>query len=207
MRLSFDRIEHSDSAIDIEGGGCLSSRPDTYRILVAGDEELGFSYCAKLLDRNITDPRSIAKESLGKLWPKDEWTKHTTVYKDGVISTLELDLELHGAWVWEIYNTLEPKDYFRRFAGVILCANPDREHLHSELSNFINSVTIHVGFPLPTILLVDRSQKLVKGQTEALRQMAENLEVPIFFIRLNTGENIEEAFKSLAGEIYKNETS
>ena len=75
----------------------MSSRPDTYRILVAGNEELGFSYCAKLLDRTLTDPRSVARESLGEIWPKDEWTKHTTVSKDGDITTLELNLELHGA--------------------------------------------------------------------------------------------------------------
>lgn len=183
----------------------LSSRPDTYRVLVAGDEELGFSYCAKLLDRTLTDPRSVAKESLTKMWPKDEWTKHTTLSKEGKISTLEVDLELHGPWVWEIYSTLEPKDYFRRFAGLIICANPMREHLHAELSNFIDSVNIHIGYPIPTIIVVDRSQKLVKGQAEQLREMAEDLLVPIFFIRLNTGENIEEAFKSLANEIYMKE--
>ena len=185
----------------------MSSRPDTYRILVAGDEELGFSFCAKLLDRTLIDPRSIAKESLKEIWPKDEWVKHATVSKDGNITTLELDLELHGAWVWEIYSTLEPKDYFRRFAGVIMCADPTREHLPSELSNFIDSVNIHAGLPLPTIIVVDRSKKLVKGQTDALRQIAENLELPIFFIRLNTGENIEKAIKSLADEIFLKETS
>lgn len=185
----------------------MSSRPDTYRILVAGDEELGFSYCAKLLDRSLTDPRSIAKESLVALWPKDEWTKHTTILKEGVITTLELDLELHGAWVWEIFNTLEPKDYFKRFSGLILCADPTREHLHAELSNFLDSVKIHIGCPIPTIIIVDRSKKLVKGQADSLRQLAESLVVPIFFIRLNTGENIEKAFKSLADEIFLKETS
>ncbi|TFH01238.1 MAG: hypothetical protein E4H14_18800 [Candidatus Thorarchaeota archaeon] len=185
----------------------MSSRPDTYRILVAGDEELGFSYCAKLLDISLTDPRSIAKESLVELWPKDEWTKHTTVSKEGVITTLELDLELHGAWVWEIYNTLEPKDYFKRFSGLIVCADPTREHLHAELSNLIDSVNIHIGYPIPTIIIVDRSSKLVKGQADSLRQLAESLVVPIFFIKLNTGENIEKAFKSLADEIFLKETS
>ena len=185
----------------------MSSRPDTYRILVAGDEELGFSFCAKLLDRTLTDPRELAKKSLEKPWPEDEWTKHTTVSKDGDITTLELDLELHGAWVWELYNALEPKDYFRRFAGVILCANPTREHLPAELSNLIDSVNIHVGHPLPTIIIVDKSRKLVKGQTDALRQIAENLGHPLFFIRLNTGENMEKAIKSLADEIFLKETS
>jgi hypothetical protein len=185
----------------------VSSRPDTYRILVAGDEELGFSYCAKLLDRTLTNPRSVAKESLGKIWPKDEWTKHTTVSIDSTITTLELDLELHGPWVWEIYNTLEPVDYFKRFSGLIFCANPTREHLHAELSNFIDSVNIHIGYPIPSIIIVDRSQKLLKGQTDELRQIAESLLVQIFFIRLNTGENIEAAFKSLANEIYLKETS
>ena len=185
----------------------MSSRPDTYRILVAGDEELGFSYCAKLLDRSLTDPRSIAKESLEKLWPKDEWTKHTTISKDGRITTLEIDLELHGAWVWEIYNTLEPKDYFKRFSGMILCADPTREYLSSELSNFIDSVYIHIGYPIPTIIVVDRSKQLVKGQADSLRQMAEGLLAPIFFINLKTGENIEKAFKSIADDIFLKETS
>ncbi|TFG97648.1 hypothetical protein E4H12_08070 [Candidatus Thorarchaeota archaeon] len=185
----------------------MSSRPDTYRILVAGDEELGFSFCAKLLDTSLQDPRSIAKESLAEMWPKDEWTKHTTISKNGKITTLEIDLELHGAWVWEIYNTLEPKDYYKRFSGLIHCANPTREHLGSELSNFIESVYIHIGCPIPTIIIVDRSIKLVKGQTDSLRQLAESLVVPIFFIKLNTGENIETAFKSIADEIYMKETS
>ena len=185
----------------------MSSRPDTYRILVAGDEELGFSFCAKLLDRTLTDPRELAKKSLEKPWPEDEWTKHTTVSKDGDITTLELCLELHGPWVWELYDTLKPRDYFRRFAGVILCADPTREHLPSVLSNVIDSVNIHVGHPIPTIIIVDRSRKLVKGQTKALRQIAEGMGLPIFFIRLNTGENIEKAFKSLSDEIFLKETS
>ncbi|MFW9845024.1 MAG: hypothetical protein ACFFEV_10645, partial [Candidatus Thorarchaeota archaeon] len=161
---------------------------------------------AKLLDRTLTDPRSLAKESLGEMWPKDEWTKHTTVSKAGVITTLELDLELHGAWVWEIYNTLEPADYFKRFSGLILCADPTREHLASELSNFIDSVYIHIGYPIPTIIIVDRSKKLAKGQADSLRQMAEGFLTPLFFIRLNTGENIEKAFKSLADDVYLKET-
>ena len=185
----------------------MSSRPDTYRILVAGDEELGFSFCAKLLDRTLIDPRELAKKSLKKPWPEDEWTKHTTVSKDGNITTLELDLELHGPWVWELYDTLEPRDYFRRFSGVVFCANPDRENLPSEISNFLDSVTIHVGGKLPTIIIIDRSRKMVKGQTNALRQIAESFSVPIYFIRLNTGENMEKAIKSLADEIFLKDTS
>jgi len=179
----------------------MSSRPDVHRILVAGDEELGFSFCAKALDRTLDDPRTKARESLEETWPEDEWTKLVTVSEDGVITTYELDLELHGPWVWELYSTLEPKDYFRRFSGVVLCANPFRETLPSELSNFMNSIEIHVGHRLPTVMIVDRSKKLLKGQTDALRQIAETLSVPIMFIRLNTGENIEKVFKILTEEI------
>ncbi len=179
----------------------MSSRPEVYRILVAGDEELGFGLCAKALDRTLTDPRTLAKESLVEEWPEDEWTKLVTISKDGLITTYELDLELHGPWVWELYSTLEPRDYFRRFSGVVLCANPFRETLPSELSNLMNSIELHVGHRLPSIMVVDRSTKLLKGQTEALREVAETISVPIMFIRLNTGENIEKAFKSLTEEI------
>ena len=184
----------------------MSSRPDTYRILVAGDEELGFSFCEKLLNKKLADPRELAKKSLERPWPKDEWVKHTTIMKDGVIFTLELDLELHGAWVWELYNALQPRDYFRRLTGIVLCADPARANLPSELSNFLDSVNIHVGHPLPTIMIVDRSSRLMKGQTEALREIAKTLSVPVFFIKLSTGENIDESFKSLAMEIHQRAT-
>ncbi|MHA2353451.1 MAG: hypothetical protein ACXABX_10065 [Candidatus Thorarchaeota archaeon] len=190
---------------ELQEATSLSSRQEVYRILIAGDEELGYCLCAKSLDRNLTDPRTIARESLEAEWPKDEWTKHTTVSHEGLIATLELNLELHGPWVWELYETLEPRDYFRRFAGVILCADPQRETLPSELSNLMETVSLHVGHPLPTIMVVDRSQKMVKGQTASLREIAETLSIPIFFIRLNTGENIEKAFKSLATEIFVKE--
>ena len=179
----------------------LSSRPEVHRILIAGDEELGYSLCAKLLDRNLTDPRTLAKESLEEPWPLDEWTKLMSISKEGIVTTYELDLELHGPWVWELYNTLEPRDYFRRFSGVVLCADPLRETLPSELSNLVSSVEIHVGHRLPTIMIVDKSKKLLKGQTASLREIAETLSVPIEFIRLNTGENIEKAFKRLTEEI------
>ena len=180
----------------------MSSRPEVYRILIAGDEELGYCLCAKALDRNLTDPRTIARESLEEEWPKDEWTKHVTVSHEGLIATLELDLELHGPWVWELYETLEPRDYFRRFAGVVLCADPARETLPGELSNLMETINLHVGHSLPTIMVVDRSQQLVKGQTDALREIADTLSLPIFFIRLNTGENIEKALNSLATKIF-----
>ncbi|TFF96930.1 hypothetical protein EU546_00190 [Candidatus Thorarchaeota archaeon] len=181
---------------------CLTSRLETYRIVVAGDEELGYSLCAKLLNRDLADPRSLAKESLSEPWPEDEWTKLVTFSQEGKFTTVELDLELHGPWVWELYETLQPKDYFSRFSGVVLCANPDREHLPAELSNLMDSVNLHVGRQLPTIMIVDRSRRLVKGQIANLRSVAESLEVPIFFVRLSTGENIVEAFKHLASEVY-----
>jgi hypothetical protein len=181
----------------------VSSRPEVYRILIAGDEELGYSFCAKALDRELSDPRKMAKKSLESEWPEDEWIKHMTVSHEGLIATLELDLELHGPWVWELYDTLEPRDYFRRFAGVILCADPTRETLPSELSNLMETISLHVGHPLPTIMIVDRSQKLLKGQTDALRDIAETISIPIFFIRLNTGENIDKAIKSVATDIFK----
>jgi hypothetical protein len=41
----------------------------------------------------------------------------------------------------------------------------------------------------------------VKGQADALREIAETLSVPIMFVRLNTGENIEKTFKSLTEKI------
>ena len=182
----------------------MSSRLETYRILVGGDEELGFSFCAKLLDRSLSDPRTMARESLEDPWPEDEWTKHVTISINDKITTLELDMELHGPWVWELYNTLEPRDYYRRFDGVIYCADPSRPHLPAEMSNFLESVSIHKGRQLPTMIVVDRSRKWEKGQVDALREIAAGLSLPIEFIRLKSGENIESSIKTLAGRIHTN---
>ncbi|MFW9921100.1 MAG: hypothetical protein ACFFED_15975, partial [Candidatus Thorarchaeota archaeon] len=104
----------------------MSSVADTYKVLVAGDEETGYSLCLRLTDKDIVDPRVQAVESLSRDWPKDEWTKFYTVSLEGKISTVKLDLELHGPWVWELYNVMDPKDYFRRFDGAIICGNPKR---------------------------------------------------------------------------------
>jgi hypothetical protein len=180
----------------------VSSRPQTYRIIVGGNEELGFGFCAKLLDRSLPDPKTAAKESLEDPWPEDEWTKLVTISVDEKITTLEIDMELHGPWVWELYSTLEPRDYFRRFDGVIYCADPSRSHLPAEISNFMESVSIHTGKQLPAMIIVDRSRRWEKGQVDALREMAESLDLPIEFIRLNTGENIESSFKALAKRVH-----
>ena len=69
----------------------------------------------------------------------------------------------------------------------------------------METINLHVGHPLPTIMVVDRSRKLVKGQTDALREIADTLSVPIYFIRLNTGENIDKAFKDLATKFFVKE--
>ncbi|MHA2025777.1 MAG: hypothetical protein ACW98U_07730 [Candidatus Thorarchaeota archaeon] len=144
----------------------MSSRPEVHRILVAGDEELGFSLCAKLLDRNLTDPRTLARESLESEWPEDEWIKLVSVIDEGVVTTYELDLELHGPWVWELYSTLEPRDYFRRFSGVVLCADPFRETLPSELSNLMSSVELHVrNYSRDKQQLLGRSQRNSQSQS------------------------------------------
>ena len=57
----------------------MSSEFDTYKILIAGDQELGFSLCAKFIDRKLVDPRMLALESLAHEWPEDEWRKIVSV--------------------------------------------------------------------------------------------------------------------------------
>jgi hypothetical protein len=179
----------------------MSSKYETYRIVVAGDEELGLSLCAKLMDRKLPDPRKYAKKSLTERWPKDEWTKLVTVLVKGTVITVELDIELHGPWVWELYGVMEPRDYFRRFDGAVLCANPHRLNLASELANFLNSLDIYVGHRVPAVIIADGSRPIGGNESRILKSAAEQTSLPLSIVNLTTGENVESVFRRIAGDL------
>ncbi len=179
----------------------LSSIADTYKVLIAGDEASGYSICAKLVDKDLPDPRSLAMQSLSKDWPPDEWTKFYSVSLSGKISTVELDLELHGPWVWELYNVMEPQDYFRRFDAAVVCANPKRADSLANVSTFVDSMRHHLDRRIPMFLVVDLSLKPSKNEIELVRQMGVELDMAFEQVSVSDGKNIESLFKTLANEL------
>lgn len=185
----------------------VSSRLETYRILVAGDEEMGFSICTKLTDRKIVDPKTVAKKVLTDEWPRDEWTKLVTLSLDGAIVTIELDIELHGPWVWELYNVMQPRDYFRRFAGVVLAANPKRSDSFWNIPSFVESLDTHLGHRIPLLVVSDETPEMTKKEKKSVEDMAGQLSIPAVFVNLKTGENLESVFKRLATAAYQSDRS
>lgn len=170
-------------------------------MLIAGDEASGYSICAKLVDKDLPDPRSLAVQSLSKDWPPDEWTKFYSVSLSGRISTVELDLELHGPWVWELYNVMEPQDYFRRFDAAVVCANPKRADSLANVSTFVDSMRHHLNRKIPMFLVVDLSLKPSKDEIEIVRQMGVDLDMAFEQVSISDGKNIEGLFKTLANEL------
>ncbi|MFW9908030.1 MAG: hypothetical protein ACFFEF_05605 [Candidatus Thorarchaeota archaeon] len=183
----------------------MSSIRDTYKIIVAGDEESGYSFCTRLMDRQLPDPRKVALESLSKDWPKDEWVKFITLSSKGTVFTMELDLELHGPWIWELYNVMDPRDYFRRFAAAVICANPKRPESLIHIPSFIESMDTHIGKRIPMVLIIDSSQHISKNELKPVEEIALQMEIPFRKVSIETGDNLDNVLKELAIRIQETE--
>ena len=183
----------------------MSSEFETYKILIAGDQELGFSLCARFIDRKLVDPRMLALESLAEDWPEDEWRKLVSVSLAGNIHTLELHLELHGPWVWTLYGVMEPRDYFRRFEAAIIAADPRHTDSYTHLPSFIESIGAHIGGTIPMIVIADTSEGLTSAQLDNVADMAKQLDLPFVKVNIQTGENVETVFKKMAQIICEEE--
>lgn len=179
----------------------MSSIQDTYKVLVAGDEESGYILCNRIIDRELTDPRKIAIESLTKDWPEDEWTKFVSVSSHGKITTIELDLELHGPWVWELYNVMEPRDYFRRFEAAIITVDPNKPDAMTHIPTLIESIDTHIGQRIPMIILLDTSPGISRAREKAVRDMAKQLEIPFVKTDVSSGIDLDAIVKDLAMRI------
>ncbi len=180
----------------------MSSLHDTYKVIVAGDEICGYSLCLRLCDKSISDPHFTARESLSRDWPRDEWTKFYTLSRAGEISTVELDLELHGPWVWELYNVMEPMDYFRRFDGAVICGNPRRPDSLGIISSLYESIDNYTTGKVPTLIFVDLGNDLRQSDAQEFRELAMKLDVDFRAFDMMIDESVEELFKTLATTIH-----
>ncbi len=179
----------------------MSSIHDTYKVLVAGDEECGYTLCTRLIDRELPDPRTLAVENLTKDWPEDEWVKFVTLSSEGSITTMELDLELHGPWVWELYNVMEPRDYFRRFSAAIITADPKKPDAMTHIPTLIESIDNHIGTRIPMIILLDTSPGISRARIKSVKDMAKQLEIPFVKTDILSGIDLDVIIKDLAVRI------
>ncbi|MHA1903145.1 MAG: hypothetical protein ACXADL_03380 [Candidatus Thorarchaeota archaeon] len=183
----------------------MTEERDSYRILVAGDELIGYGLCLKLDNPGLIDPYGNAKRSLETEWPDDVWTKYFSLSKDGKISTLSIEVELHGAWVWELYNVVEPRDYFRRYDGFLMTFDPTRPDALDQLTSFIDSVLAHFEKKPPMVLVGDQLGKKWAFKRDFFSDLADYLNAPYFVTNLRKGKMVEEAFRTLAVLAYEAE--
>ncbi|MHA2425935.1 MAG: hypothetical protein ACXAEF_14185 [Candidatus Thorarchaeota archaeon] len=120
---------------------------------------------------------------------------------DGSITTMELDLELHGPWTWELYNVMEPRDYFRRFAAAIITADPKKPDAMSHIPPLIESIDTHIGERIPMIILLDTSPGLSRARIKSVKDMAKQLDIPFVKTEVQTGVDLDDIIKDLAVRI------
>ncbi|TFG13853.1 hypothetical protein EU537_05175 [Candidatus Thorarchaeota archaeon] len=179
----------------------MSSEHDRYKVLVAGDSILGYGLCAKLTNDSLRYPRKLAEKALASDWPEAEWTKFMSVSIDGEITTMELDLELHGPWVWELYNVMEPRDYYRRFDAALLAVNPRNLDSFTHIPEFIDAIHAHSGRMIPIVLVGDSSLEMTEEEVKKIVELGEQLDLPVRLANIVTGENIDQVFRELAVDI------
>ncbi len=181
----------------------MTSEIDTLKILVAGDIEIAFSLCTKLVNMGLKAVRSQASSQLEREFPKDEWEKYFTLSIGGAIHTLKLDLELHGPWIWELYSVMEPRDYFRRFDAAVLAVDPHHMESFNRIPSFIQSLETHIGTRIPLLLICDISEEINEDERIIFEQMAILLESKYEYVDIETGENLESAFRKIALDAFR----
>lgn len=179
----------------------MSSEHDRYKVIVAGDTELGYSLCAKLTNESIRHPRRLAAQALARDWPEVEWTKFMSVSVHGEITTMELDLELHGPWVWELYNVMQPRDYYRRFDAALIVANPRDPDSFAHIPELLEAIRAHIDGQIPTFLVGESSLDLSDEERKRIIELGILLDLPVKMANVETGDNIDQVFRELAIDI------
>ena len=179
----------------------MSSEYDRYKVIIAGDPELGYSLCAKLVNESIRHPRKLAARALASDWPEVEWTKFMSVSVHGEITTMELDLELHGPWVWELYNVMQPRDYYRRFDAALIVANPRDPDSFAHIPELIDAIRAHIDREIPTLLVGESSLDLSDEERTIIVELGTQLDLPVKMANVETGENVDQVFRELAIDI------
>ena len=118
---------------------------------------------------------------------------------------MELDLELHGPWIWELYNVMDPTDYFRRFNAAVICGNPSRPDSLGVISSLIESIESNITSKIPIVILIDSGDVTSKESIDPFQTLAESLNIALVTVNIEDGTNIEDTFKNLAMIIHQNE--
>jgi hypothetical protein len=133
--------------------------------------------------------------------PRDEWVTKLTVNLEGESVPIELTVEIHGPWVWDLYNVIPPREYFRRFAGIVLVADLSRDDSLRDLARFVQSFDSYTAGGAPAVLIHDQSRHYGKRELQLATRAFWPRSVGILAVDFVTGEAAARPFLWIAAKV------
>lgn len=169
-----------------------------YRIVVAGDPWMAYRLCVCFAENRVIRAREMPPEYKASGLPKDEWIKTLLVDTQNQTVRVELVVELHGPWIWDLYNVVSPSDYFGRFAGVIMVVNLRTQGLVRDMARLVLSIDSFTQTRRPAVLVYDASQGYGSNDLSLAEEAFRPRAIGTSPVDFETCYGAEQSFKLLA---------
>jgi hypothetical protein len=175
--------------------------PKRFRVVVVGEPSTCFRLCVSFVEgRVVSDKENPREDSMSGL-PRDEWLTKLTVDLEGESVPIELTVEIHGPWVWDLYNVIAPREYFRRFAGIVMVADLSRDDSLRDLVRFVQSFDSYTAGGAPAVLVYDQSRHYGKRELDLATRAFWPRSVGILAVDFVTGEAAARPFQWIAAKV------
>lgn len=172
-----------------------------FRVVVVGEPESCLRFCALSAEgKRVSDVNMEPKDSLSGL-SRDEWVTHLSVETEPRVVTVELILEIHGPWVWELYGIISPHEYFGRYAGIVMVGDIAQADSLRELARFVEVFDSYGVAPKPAVLIYDSPSRQSRGELCLARQIFIPRFVRIARVDFRTGEGITRSLQWIAAKV------
>jgi len=173
-----------------------------FRVVVVGEPDSCFRYCILSTEGRIVSGKNKQSENSVSGLPRDEWVAHLSVDVGTGAVTAELNLEIHGPWVWELYDIIPPREYFERYAGVIMVGDISRIDSLRDLARFIQVFDSYGAGIKPAVLVFDSSGHNARDELRPARQMFSPRFVRIIGVDFKTGEGAARPLHWIAARVF-----
>lgn len=171
------------------------------RVTVAGDVWMGYRLCMSFAEGSVIDEKEPPDGYRINGFPKDEWKKRVRFGSGDNAVPVDLMIELHGPWVWSLYNILPPSDYFQRFHGLVVIADASREDSMRDAARFVMSADAFRGELMPAVFVIDESHYPLPPADSPLEIAVGRRNVGVVVVNLQTGQRVRDPFTSITSMV------
>jgi hypothetical protein len=150
--------------------------------------------------RVVSSEDNLREDTMSGL-PRDEWATKLAVRIVSKTVPVELIVEIHGPWVWDLYRVISPREYFRRFAGIVMVADLSRDDSVRDLIRFVQSFDSYTAGRAPAVLLYDQSCLYGKHDLQLATQAFWPRSIGILSADFKTGEGAAKPFHWIAANV------